>query len=166
MRVRDLGGFLAGLTACTLVLAASADTPWTQALTAQALERGFLTRLPPNLSAAFGLAKPEQGTEVRQLLTRDAHQVRTFNVGVVKHSELVIFNVDTHTNNTVAYLLAPDGQLRQALSYRNVDQAQPLSAAEARTGFARERRFWMGRVSRRAPVAPVAPSAAPATTTP
>lgn len=154
MKVDILARSIAAVLLCTLLAArAHGETPWAQALAAQALENGFLSRLPPNLSAAFGLAKPEQGTEVRQLIARAAHTVKTFNVGVVNHGDLVIFDVDEHTNMTTAYLLAPDGQLRKAMSYRSVDQAQPLTTAQASAGFLREKRFWSARVHKGAAAA-------------
>jgi hypothetical protein len=127
--------------------------PWAQALAAQALDSGFLSRLPPNLSKAFGLVKPDEGAEVRQLITRSSRQSRTFNVSVANHNDIVIFNVDVHTNDTVAYLLGPDGRLRKALAYRNVDQERTLTPQEAQRGFQSEKRFWSARLK--------APAAAP-----
>src|SRR5262249_45392442 len=102
--------------------------------------------LPPILSKSFGLTKPEEGTEVRQLITRTSHQSRTFNVSVANHTDIVIFNVDVHTNDTVAYLVAPDGTLRKAVAYRNVDQGRTLGRQAARQGFERENRFGSGRL--------------------
>lgn len=150
MSRRITAGCFSVLVACALPLGqARAETPWAQTLAAQALDSGFLSRLPPNLSVAFGMAKAAQGTEVRQLLARAANRVRTFNVSVANHSDLVIFNVDVRTNDTIAYLVSPDGQLRKAVSYRNVDQARPLSAAEAQAGFLAEQRFWAARARKR-----------------
>jgi hypothetical protein len=143
MSVRELGRWWAGMAVCILLVsAARADTPWAQALTARALESGFLTRLPPKLSAAFTLAKPQDGSEVRQLLTHAPHRVRTFNVSVANHADLVIFDVDVRTNSSVAYLLSPDGALRKAVAYQHVDQERPLEAAEARAGFLTQKRYW------------------------
>ena len=121
-------------------------TPWAQALAAQALDSGFLSRLPPNLSKTFALTKPDDGAEVRQLITRSSRQSRTFNVSVANHNDIVIFNVDVHTNDTVAYLVGPDGTLRKAVAYRKVDQERTMSAQEARQGFEREKRFWSARL--------------------
>jgi hypothetical protein len=137
-------------------LQASTTTPWAQTLTQQALDSGFLSRLPPNVSVVFGLAKPEEGTDVRQLLSKEGHQVRTFNVSVANHSDLVIFNVNAQSGATVAYLVSPEGQLRKAVAYQTGGQARDLSAADAKSGFAREKKYWSGR-------AKSAPAAAPAT---
>src|SRR4029077_1189811 len=101
-------------------------------LTREALDSGFLSRLPPNVSVVFGLAKPEEGTDVRQLLSKEGHQVRTFNVSVANHADVVIFNVNAQSGSTVAYLLAPDGQLRKAVAYQPGGEARPLSAADGK----------------------------------
>jgi hypothetical protein len=122
--------------------ATPAPVPWAQSLTQQALDSGFLTRLPPPVSVAFGLHKATDGTEVRQLLTKDGHRIRTFNVGVADHTQLVVYNLNAQTGATVAYLLTPDGQLSKAVSYKAGSEPQPLAAADAKAGFAHEARFW------------------------
>jgi hypothetical protein len=137
----------------------AAPTAWAQTLTQQALGSGFLTRLPPTVSTAFGLPKAADGTDVRQLLTKQGHRIRTFNVSVASHSQLVVFNVDAQSGATTAYLLTPDGQLRQAVSYQAGGQAKPLSDADAKAGFARESRYWSARAAK----APATAAAAPAT---
>lgn len=129
--------------------------PWTQALTQQALSSGFLTRLPPAVSVALGLAKAEQGTDVRQLITKAGHQVRTFNVSVANQNDLVVFNVDARTGATVAYLVGADATLRKAVSYQAGGEAHEVAAEEARAGLAREAHFWAARARHGA--APTAP---------
>jgi S1/P1 Nuclease len=119
--------------------------PWPQPLTAQALSSGFLTRLPPSVSTALGLAGAEQGAEVRQLLTKAGHEVRTFNVSVARHADVVVFNVNARTGATVAYLVTPDGQLRKAVAYQAGGEAKEMPAADAKAGLAREARFWSAR---------------------
>ena len=138
-------------------LQAASTTPWAQTLAQQALDSGFLSRLPPNLSVVFGLAKAQEGTDVRQLVSKEGHQVRTFNVSVANHADIVIFNVNAQSGATVAYLITPDGQLRKAVGYQSGGQARELSAADAKAGLAREKKFW-------APLAkPAKAPAAPAT---
>ena len=133
---------------------------WAQTLSQQALDSGFLSRLPPNISVVFGLAKPQEGTDVRQLLSKEGHQVRTFNVSVANHADLVIFNVNAQSGATTGYLITPDGQLRKAVSYQTGGQAKDLSAADAKAGFAREKKFWSARAkSAPAPSPPAAPAA-------
>jgi len=125
--------------------ARSAGPPWTQTLTQQALDTGFLTRLPPAVSVAFGLTKAEEGTEVRQLLSKDGHRVRTFNVGVANHADLVVYNLNAQTGAGVAYFLTPDGKLRKAVSFQAGKDVRPLAAADAQAGLAREAHFWSAR---------------------
>ena len=135
---------------------------WVQTLTQEALDSGFLSRLPPNVSVVFGLAKPQEGTDVRQLLSKEGHQVRTFNVGVVNHADVVIFDVNTQSGTTVAYLVAPDGQLRKAVAYQTGGEAKDLSAADAKAGMAREKKYWSARAkSVHSPAPPAAPAPKP-----
>jgi hypothetical protein len=141
----------------TLTAAAAGNPSWTDALTRQALASGYLTRLPPTVSVALGLAKAKEGTDVRQLLTKSGHQVRTFNVSVAKNSDLVLFTVDAHSGATAAYLIGPDAQLRKAVSYQAGAEAQEMPATDARAGLAREARFWSARAKH--PAAPAAPAA-------
>jgi hypothetical protein len=138
---------------------------WVQTLTQEALDSGFLSRLPPNVSVVFGLAKPDEGTDVRQLLAKEGHQVHTFNVSVANHADIVIFNVNAQAGTTVAYLVAPDGQLRQAVAYQTGGQARDLSPADAKAGMAREKKYWSARAksvqspsSHAAPAPPAAPA--------
>jgi hypothetical protein len=151
---------LAAAILCAGALEA-ASTPWAQTLTQQALDSGFLSRLPPNVSVVLGLAKPQEGTDVRQLVSKEGHQVRTFNVSVANHAELVIFDVNAQSGATIAYLLTPDGQLLKAVSYQSGGQARELSQAEAKAGFAHEKQFWSAR-ARKAAHGSAAPAAAAA----
>jgi hypothetical protein len=140
-------------------LQAASTTPWAQTLSLQALESGFLSRLPPNVSVVFGLAKPQEGTDVRQLLSKEGHQVRTFNVSVANHADVVIFNVNAQSGATVAYLITPDGQLRKAVAYQSGGQAKELSVADAKAGLAHEKKFWSARAkSAKPPAAPATPA--------
>jgi hypothetical protein len=139
---------------------AATPTPWVPILTQEALDSGFLSRLPPNISLVFGLAKPQEGTDVRQLLDKEGHRVRTFNVSVANHNDVVLFNVDAQSGATVAYLLSPDGQLRKAVAYKTGGEARELSAADAKTGLAHERQFWSAR-AKKSPQAQAAPALAP-----
>lgn len=139
--------------------AAAANRPaWTETLTRQALASGYLTRLPPTVSVALGLDKAKEGTDVRQLLSKSGHQVRTFNVSVAKNSDLVLFTVDARTGATNAYLIGADAQLRKAVSYQAGAEAREIPAADAKAGLASEVRFWSGRARHTSP-AHAAPAA-------
>ena len=154
-------GVLTLLAALAATAPASAATPWAQTLSQQALDAGFLTRLPPTVSTAFGLPKASDGTDVRQLLTKDGHRIRTFNVSVASHTDLVVYNVDAQSGSTTAYLLSPAGELRKAVSYQGGGEAKPLEQADAKAGFAREKRYWSARAKKAPPTAaaPATPSA-------
>jgi hypothetical protein len=141
-----LAALLLGPLAVPVIVAVAANGPlWTESLTRQALASGYLTRLPPTVSVALGLVKPKEGTDVRQLIAKSGHQVRTFNVSVAKNSDLVLFTVDARTGATAAYLIGADAQLRKAVSYQAGAQAQEIPAADARAGLQREARFWAAR---------------------
>jgi hypothetical protein len=142
-----LGQALMTVGLCVLLApVAVAAEPWTQTLTQQALSSGFLQRLPVPVSKALGLAKPDEGSDVRQLLTKDGRRIRTFNVGVANHNDIVIFNIDARAGSNVAYLVSPDGTLRKAVSYQTGGpDTKELSAADARPGWTRELRFWSAR---------------------
>jgi hypothetical protein len=141
-------------------LQAASPTPWAQAVAQQALDSGFLARMPPNVSVVFGLAKPQEGTDVRQLVSKEGHQVRTFNVSVANHADIVIFNVNAQSGAIKAYLITPEGQLRKAVAYQKGEQARELTAADAKAGLAREKKFWSARAkSAKAPAAPPTPPA-------
>jgi len=137
---------LAAVLVCVLGVGQTrGETPWTAVLTQQALAAGYPATLPPNLSMVLGLAAQGKSVEVRQLVTRAEQKVRTFNVSVAHHRDLVIFSVDEGTQATVAYLLEPGGGLRKAVSYQIGAQPRELSASEAHAGFAAEVRYWSGR---------------------
>jgi len=140
-----LRSFAAALVCVLGVGPTRGETPWTAVLTQHALTAGHPSTLPPNLSVVLGLAAQGQSVEVRQLVTRAEQKVRTFNVVVAHHRDLVIFSVDEGTQATVAYLLAPGGKLRKAVSYQIGGAPRELSAAEAKVGFAGEVRYWSGR---------------------
>ena len=153
-----LAGLMTLIAGIALAGSAPAATPWVQALTQQALDSGFLSRLPPNISVVFGLAKGQEGTDVRQLLDKQGHQVRTFNVSVANHADVVIFNVNAQSGTTVAYLITPEGKLRQAVSYATGGEARDLAAADAKAGLAREKQFWSARVKKTPSSTPAAPA--------
>jgi hypothetical protein len=86
--------------------------------------------------------------------------VRTFNVGVIDHKQLVIFTLNARSGESVAYLLGPEGTLIKAVSYQTGGQTQPLAPDKASAGLARETRFWAAR-AKAGPPAP-APQNPPA----
>lgn len=135
-----------------------AETSWTSALVREAVASGFDATLPAHAAIVLGLAAADERVAVRQLVERSDHRVRTFNVSVANHKDMVLFVVDESTHSAVAYLVAPGGKLRKAISYRSGDEPKLLSAAEAHSGFLRETHYWSDRTRRSAP----APAPAPA----
>jgi hypothetical protein len=163
---RSVNSALCALAATLLATLAAAAAPagpaWVASLTRQTLASGFLTRLPPTVSVALGLAKGSEGTDVRQLISKSGHQVRSFNVCVARQSDLVIFDVDAHTGTSSAWLIGPDGQLRKAVSYQAGGEAREMAAGDARAGLTREARFWSARARHAAaPQTPAPQTAAP-----
>jgi hypothetical protein len=130
----------------------AAAEPWVQTLSQQALSSGFLQKLPVAVSKTFGLAKPDEGSDVRQILTKDGHRIRTFNVSVANHNDLVIFNIDAKAGANLAYLVSADGSLRKAVAYQTGDSdTRELSGREARAGLAREEKFWAAKAKKATP---------------
>jgi hypothetical protein len=136
-----------------------AEPSWASVLVREALASGFEATLPPHAAMVLGLAADGQHAAVRQLVERSGHTVRTFNVSVAHHRDVVMFVVDESTQSAVAYLLAPGGKLRKAISYHSGDEPRLLSAAEAHGGFGREVSYWSARARQSALQA--APQAAP-----
>ncbi len=139
-----------------------AQTSWTSALVREAVASGFDGTLPAHAATVLGLAAVGEHVAVRQLVERFDHKVRTFNVSVAHHKDMVLFVVDESTQSAVAYLVAPGGKLRQAISYHSGDEPQRLSAAEAHSGFLREVHYWSDRARQSAPAPAPAPTPAPA----
>lgn len=158
------GGFGSGTTilVCLLAAAASlAETSWTSVLTQQALTAGFPSTVPPHVATVLGLTPKAESVPVKQLVSRADQQVHTFNVSVAKPRKVVIFAVDEKTQKTVVYLLSAAGKLRKAVSYQTGGEPHELPATEARTGLAREVRFWSDRAAENAPQPPADPPPAP-----
>jgi hypothetical protein len=113
---------------------------WTKRLTQQALASGYEAKLPPHVSMVLGLAKGE-AVPVKQLVSRAGQKVHTFNVSVADH-RVVLFLNDEQAQSAVAYLLGPGGKLRTAVSYQAGGEPSELTGTEARSGLAREIRYW------------------------
>lgn len=151
----------ATVTVLSLLAAAAAlaETSWTAVLTQQALTAGFPARVPPHVAMVLGLTpKGEgEGVPVKQLASRADQQVHTYNVSESKPREVVLFSVDEKTQTTVVYLLSAAGKLRKAIFYQAGGEPHELPATAARTGLAREVRFWSDRAAESAPKPPARP---------
>lgn len=142
MRARNYvkGLALALLGSALSTAHAQKATSWTKRLSEQALTSGYQAKLPPHISTVLGLSKGE-GVPVRQLVSRAGQKVHTFNVSVADH-RVVLFLNDEQAQSAVAYLLGPGGKLHTAVSYQAGGEPSELTGSEARSGLAREIRYW------------------------
>lgn len=106
------------------------------------LQRGLDSQLPAHLSVVLGVSRLEQQTAVKQAVIRDGSTVRTFNVSVANHGDVVMLLYDEQSHSTKAFLVSAAGFLRRAVSYQAGGVAKERSLAQARSDFAREINFW------------------------
>ena len=169
MNARGGLGWLVFVTACIAGTGpVRGDTAWTGVLTQQALQRGYQATLPPHVSMVLGLSTKSESVPVRQLMSRAADKVRTYNVSVANPRDVVLFLVDERARSTVAYLITRGGKLRKAVSYQFGGEPHELTSSEARPGLAREIRYWSDRAAeaRTGPAPPAAPASAPGPASP
>ena len=88
------------------------------------------------------MSRVEQKTAVKQAVIRDGDTVRTFNVCMGNHSDLVIVTHNEKTQATKAYLLTAAGVLRKAVDYQAGGAPRERSHGEAGNDFASEIKFW------------------------
>lgn len=100
------------------------------------------SQLPAHLSVMIGVTQVEQTTAVKQAVARDGAMVRTFNVRLANHDDVVMMVHDEQTRSTKAYLSSPAGTLRKALAYQDGAAAVVRSLTAARDDFAKEIAFW------------------------
>jgi hypothetical protein len=106
------------------------------------IRHGPDSQLPANLSVELGVGRETQKTAVKQAVVRDGDTVRTFNVCSVNRANLVIMNYDERSHSMKAYLVSVKGALRKAVYYQAGAAAAERSAADARSDFAAEIKFW------------------------
>jgi hypothetical protein len=106
------------------------------------VQKGLDSKLPAHLSLVLGLNKGEQATPMKQAVMRDGTTVRTFNVRTSKHDDVVMMTYNEQSRSMKAYLVSPDGKLLKAVAYQAGAPATQRSAAEARSDFAAEIKFW------------------------
>ena len=139
----------------TAVAALGAATHSLKPLIDAVLRNGPDSQLPAHLSVMLGVSPVEQTTAVKQAVVRDGATVRTFNVSVANHDDVVLMIYNEQTHSTKAYLSSPTGTLRKAVSYQAGAPATEQAAAAARGDFAKEVTFWVEFVKQQA--APPAP---------
>ena len=127
----------------TASLSAQAATPSLAPLVDTVLAQGPRSTLPAHLSVVLGISAAESATAVKQAVMRAGHTVRTFNVRLARHGDVVLMNVDEQDHATKAYLIAASGALRKAVSYRAGAPAVERNLMAARADYASELKFWI-----------------------
>jgi hypothetical protein len=107
------------------------------------IRNGPDSQLPAHLSVMIGISQVEQTTAVKQAVARDGAMVRTFNVSVANHDDVVIILYNEQSREAKAYLSSPAGTLRKAVSYKADAPATVRPLGAARGDFAKEINFWV-----------------------
>ena len=106
------------------------------------VQNGPVNQLPAYLSLVLGLNEGELGPAVKQAVMRDGSLVRTFNVRIANHGDVVMMAYDEQSRSMKAYLVSDKGKLRKAVAYQAGAPAAERSAAEAQGDFVKEIKFW------------------------
>jgi hypothetical protein len=106
------------------------------------LRNGPNSQLPAKLSVVLGVSRLEQATPVKQAVMRNGSVVRTFNVCIADHNDIVLITYDEQSRSSKAYLVSPAGALRKAVSYQAGAPASQRSLSDAAGDFANEIKFW------------------------
>ena len=137
-------GWWAIIVALAVGLAArGATTHSLKPLIDAVIRNGPDSQLPAHLSAVMGLSQVEQTTAVKQAVARDGAMVRTFNVRVANHDDVVMILYNEQTREAKAYLTSPAGTLRKALLYKAESPATVRALGTAGGDFAKEIAFWL-----------------------
>ena len=107
------------------------------------IRNGPDSQLPAHLSVMIGISQVGQTTAVKQAVARNGAMVRTFNVSVANHDDVVIILYNEQSRAAKAYLSSPAGTLRKALSYQADAPATVRPLGAARDDFAKEINFWV-----------------------
>jgi hypothetical protein len=107
------------------------------------VRKGPDSQLPAHLSMVLGVSRVEQPTAVKQAVIRDGDTVRTFNVSIADHNEVVMITYNERSRSSKVYLVSPEGKLRKAVSFQAGAPAVERSLQEARGDFSAEMKFWM-----------------------
>ena len=105
------------------------------------VEKGLHQELPPHISTLLGLTK-EQRCAVLQGVLRSGNKIQGIDVSEENHQDIVLFVVDTATNDQTFYLTSPSGALRRVLVVKQGvgDVVRPAKTdVEA---FQNEKKMW------------------------
>ncbi len=106
------------------------------------VQRGPTNQLPAHLSVVLGITKAEQPVPVKQAVMREAETVRTFNVTIGNHADVVLAIYNEQSRSFKAYLIDSAGTLRKAVAYRAGEPPTVRTLSEARGDFVQELAFW------------------------
>ena len=127
----------------TAVAAQGATTHSLKPLIDAVIRNGHDSQLPSHLSVIMGVSQIEQATAAKQAVVRDGAVVRTFNVCVANHDDVVIIVYNEQSRLSKAFLSSATGTLRKALSFQAGAPATVRTLSAARDDFAKEINFWM-----------------------
>jgi hypothetical protein len=142
LRVVCNRGWLVIVVALAAIAARGATPHSLKPLIDAVVRNGPDSQLPAHLSVTIGVSQVEQTTAVKQAVARNGAVVRTFNVCVANHDDVVILTYDEQSRSTKAYLSSATGTLRKAVSYQAGAPATVRPLPAARDDFAKEINFW------------------------
>jgi hypothetical protein len=120
--------------------------PELEAAAQKTVEKGFHVDLPPHISTLLGLTN-EQNCAVLQGVVRSTQEIQGIDVLEQNHQDIVLFVVDTSTNDQTFYLTSPTGGLRRLLAVRQgVGQVVKPAKADVEA-FNKEKKMWEERVA-------------------
>jgi hypothetical protein len=141
--IGNRGWWVIVVALATAVAAQGATTHSLQPLIDAVIRNGPDSQLPSHLSVVIGVSQVEQTTAVKQAVVRDGAVVRTFNVCVGNHDDVVIIVYNEQSRSSKAYLSSAAGTLRKAVSFQAGAPAIVRTLPAARDDFAKEINFWM-----------------------
>ena len=116
--IGNRGGWVMIVALAVSLAARGAATHSLKPLIDVVVHNGPDSQLPAHLSVMIGVSQVEQTTAVKQAVARNGAVVRTFNVCVANHDDVVILTYDEQSRSTKAYLSSATGTLRKAVSYQ------------------------------------------------
>jgi hypothetical protein len=141
--IGNRGGWVMIVALAVSLAARGAATHSLKPLIDVVVHNGPDSQLPAHLSVVIGISQVEQTTAVKQAVARDGAMVRTFNVSVANHDDVVMILYDEQSRAAKAYLSSPAGTLRKAVSYQADAPATVRPLGAARDDFAKEINFWV-----------------------
>jgi hypothetical protein len=125
---------------------AAHSRPELEAAAQTTVEKGLHGELPPHISTLLGLTN-EQKCAVLQGVLRSTQEIQGIDVLEQNHQDIVLFVVDTSTNDQTFYLTSPTGALRRVLVVRQ-GTGQVVKPGKADVeAFDKEKKMWEERLA-------------------